>query len=84
MTSALETHRLALSKSPPSNNTRRSYESWVGGYLAWLDAADVDGDRLSDPSARDWVVRDYRSWLKNAHNCGAFAATYSFGYNLST
>ena len=39
----------------------------MGGYLAWLDTADVDGDPLSDPSARDWAVRDYRSWLKNQH-----------------
>ena len=67
MTSALETYRLALAKSPLSNNTKRSYESRVGGYLAWLDTADVDGDPLSDPSARDWAVRDYRSWLKNQH-----------------
>lgn len=46
MTSALETYRLALAKSPLSNNTKRSYESRVGGYLAWLDTADVDGDPL--------------------------------------
>jgi hypothetical protein len=60
MTAALETYRLALTKSPLSTNTSRAYESRVGGYLAWLACADLDGD----PSARDWAVRDYRAWLK--------------------
>ncbi len=64
MTAALETYRLALTKSPLSTNTRRAYESRVGGYLAWLACADLDGDPLGDPSARDWAVRDYRAWLK--------------------
>ena len=32
-------------------------------YLAWLDTADVDGDPLTDPAARDWAVRDYRTHL---------------------
>jgi len=68
MTLAIETYRLALAKSHLSTNTRRAYESRVAGYLAWLATADVDGDPLTDPSSRDWAVRDYRSWLKIQHS----------------
>ena len=29
----------------------------------WLATADVDGDPLGEPQARDWAVRDYRTGL---------------------
>jgi len=67
MTLDLETYRHTLTRSPLSSNTRRAYESRVAGYLAWLATADVDGDPLIDPNARDWAVRDYRSYLKTQH-----------------
>lgn len=35
-----------------------SYASRVRQYLAWLATADVDGDPLGEPAARDWAVRD--------------------------
>ena len=49
-------------------DTRRAYASRVRGYLAWLDAADVDGDPLTEPKARDGAVRDYRVHLQTVAN----------------
>lgn len=52
-----------LGQAPLADESRRTYASKVRTYLAWLDAADVDGDPLTDPAARDWAVRDYRTHL---------------------
>ena len=52
-----------LARSPLIGHSGRTYASAVRGYLAWLDGAEADGDPLSDPAARDWAVRDYRSHL---------------------
>lgn len=49
--------------TPLSTETRRTYTSKVRGFLAWLADAAVDGDPLTDPRARDWAVRDYRTHL---------------------
>jgi site-specific recombinase XerD len=46
------------------DDTRRAYASRVRGYLIWLDTADVDGDPLTQPHARDGAVRDYRRYLQ--------------------
>jgi integrase/recombinase XerC len=54
----------ALAKAPVSAQTRRTYASKVRQYLAWLATAEVDGDPLADPAARDWAVRDYRTHLQ--------------------
>jgi integrase/recombinase XerC len=56
-------YQAALAVAPLSAQTRRTYLSKVRGFLAWLAAADVDGDPLSHPQARDWAVRDYRAHL---------------------
>jgi hypothetical protein len=53
----------ALGRAPLAVETRRTYASKVRGYLAWLADTAVDGDPLSDPAARDWAVRDYRTHL---------------------
>ena len=54
----------ALERAPVSAETRRTYRSKVRQYLAWLAATDdVDGDPLTEARARDWAVRDYRTWL---------------------
>ena len=50
-----------LGRAPLSQETRRTYASKVRGYLAWLATADVEGDPLTDPAARNWAVRDYRT-----------------------
>ena len=48
-------------------DTVRVYCSRVRQYLAWLaqalQAGGIEGDPLSDPAARDWAVRDYRTHL---------------------
>jgi integrase/recombinase XerC len=62
-TTALAAYQAALSVAPLSAQTVRTYVSKVRGYLAWLAVADLDGDPLSDARARDWAVRDYRSYL---------------------
>ena len=49
--------------SPLLGASPRTYASAVRGYLAWLAGSSPDGDPLSDPAARDWAVRDYRSYL---------------------
>ena len=41
----------------------QSQASRVCQYLAWLAGAAVDGDPLTNPAARDWAVRDYRTHL---------------------
>jgi site-specific recombinase XerD len=52
-----------LARAPLSAETRRTYASKVRGYLAWLADTELDGDPLTEPAARDWAVRDYRTRL---------------------
>ncbi|MFI0372611.1 tyrosine-type recombinase/integrase [Actinomadura sp. 1N219] len=53
---------------PLESGTVRVYISRVRQYLAWLAAALADGtvagDPLTDPAARDWAARDYRTHLQ--------------------
>lgn len=60
-----DAYAAALEHAPLDADTRRAYASRVRSYLAWLDAAAIDGpDPLADPHGRDFAGRDYRSWLK--------------------
>ena len=52
-----------LERSPLSGHSPRTYLSAIRAYLAWLQEAPVDGDPLNDATAKDWAVRDYRSYL---------------------
>ena len=52
-----------LERSPLSGHTRRTYLGVVRAFLTWLQGAPTDGDPLNDAAARDWAVRDYRSYL---------------------
>ena len=52
-----------LEHSPLSGHSPRTYLSAIRAYLAWLQEAPVDGDPLNDATAKDWAVRDYRSYL---------------------
>jgi len=52
-----------LEHAPLSGHTPRTYLGAVKAYLAWLEQAEVDGDPLNDATAKDWAVRDYRSYL---------------------
>jgi integrase/recombinase XerC len=52
-----------LERSPLTGHSPRTYLGAVRIYLAWLQEAPVDGDPLNDATAKDWAVRDYRSYL---------------------
>ncbi len=52
-----------LTRSPLRGQTPRTYLSAARVYLAWLADGEHDGDPLGDPAARDWAVRDYRTYL---------------------
>jgi integrase/recombinase XerC len=60
----------ALERAGLSAHTRRAYASRLAGYLRWLDGAAIPAagdptgaDPLADAWARDFAVRDYRTWL---------------------
>ena len=52
-----------LQHSPLTGHSPRTYLGAVRAYLAWLEQAPADGDPLNDATAKDWAVRDYRSYL---------------------
>ena len=52
-----------LGRSPLTGHTPRTYLGAVRAYLEWLQGAETDGDPLGDAAAKDWAVRDYRSYL---------------------
>ena len=52
-----------LQRMPLRGHTPRTYLGAVRAYLAWLGEASTDGDPLNDATAKDWAVRDYRSYL---------------------
>jgi site-specific recombinase XerD len=52
-----------LEHSPLTGHTPRTYLGAVRAYLEWLQSAETDGDPLGDAAAKDWAVRDYRSYL---------------------
>jgi hypothetical protein len=46
-------------------NTRRTYLGRVRQYCAYLETSANDyGDPLSDPHARDYAIRDFKTHLK--------------------
>jgi hypothetical protein len=48
-----------------SPNTRRTYLGRVSQYCAYLKtSANIYGNPLSDPHARDYAIRDFKSHLK--------------------
>lgn len=61
-------YRAALDSADLSGNARRGYGSRVAGFLDWLatgpDLGGDVGDPATEPAARDYAVREYRSWLK--------------------
>jgi integrase/recombinase XerC len=52
-----------LERSPLTGHSPRTYRGVVRAYLTWLQGAEADGDPLNDATAKDWAVRDYRSYL---------------------
>src|SRR5437660_1514818 len=54
-----------LERQPLAENTRRAYLLQVRLYGAYLETRSAkDGDPLQHPFARDYAVRDYKSYLK--------------------
>ncbi len=57
LTAALARYQRALARAPLAAASRAKYTARGRGFLAWLDTAgrdpDLDGDRLTDPGARD-------------------------------
>jgi site-specific recombinase XerD len=56
-----------MQRAGVSEHTRRGYGSRVAAYLRWLndsehDSNPTEADPLTDPFARDFAVRDYRTW----------------------
>ena len=62
-TALLSEYAAHLEHSPLSGHSPRTYLGAVRAYLTWLQTAEVDGDPLNDATAKDWAVRDYRSYL---------------------
>ena len=59
----LAEYEIHLRRSPLSGHTPRTYLGAVRTYLVWLQQDDRDGDPMNDVAAKDWAVRDYRSYL---------------------
>ncbi len=61
------TAKITRPGGPLEATTVRVYLSRVRQYLAWLtatiEAGGINGDPFTDPAARDWAVRDYRTHL---------------------
>jgi hypothetical protein len=56
-----------LARQPLSVNTRRTYLGRVRQYSAYLAACVNDyGNPLTDPHARDYAIRDFKSHLKKS------------------
>lgn len=62
-TALLAEYAKHLRKMPLRGHTPRTYLGAIRAYLAWLEQAETDGDPLNDATAKDWAVRDYRSYL---------------------
>jgi integrase/recombinase XerC len=62
---AFDAYTKWLQRQPLSANTRRTYRTQVRQFCAYLDETPSEyGDRLSNPHARDYAVRDYKAFLK--------------------
>lgn len=63
MEEILAQYQAKVSRGLFIGHTTRTYVSAVRQYLAWLDGSTTDGDPLNDPRARDWAIRDYKTYL---------------------
>ena len=65
---ALSTYLEWLLQQPLSENTRRAYSTRVTQYCTFLQEVNsAYGDPLQLPTARDYAVRDFKTYLKT-HN----------------
>lgn len=61
----LSAYEVSLARQPLADNTRRAYLLQVRQYGAYLATrVSPDGNPLRDPFARDYAVRDYKTYIK--------------------
>jgi site-specific recombinase XerD len=61
----LSAYEVWLARQPLADNTRRAYLLQVRQYAAYLATrVSPDGNPLRDPFARDYAVRDYKTYVK--------------------
>jgi site-specific recombinase XerD len=64
-TQILETYRAWLNAQPISSHTRRAYANRTAQFLTFLvDQTTSYGDPLTSTTARDFAVRDFKTFLK--------------------
>ena len=57
-----------LTRQPLAVRTRTTYLRRVGQFLDWLAGQEPDADVLTDPRARDYAARDFKTYLKTERN----------------
>ena len=62
--SVLAEYQLWLGRQPLSVRSREAYRAQVGSFIGWLSVSEHGAEALSDPSRRDWAVRDYKRFVK--------------------
>ncbi len=62
----LAAYRQWLERQPLAGRSREAYLAQVGGFVTWLAGSEHGTAALSDPSVRDWAVRDYKRHVKVA------------------
>lgn len=60
----LSAYAIWIDQQPLARNTRRAYLLQVRQYGEYLSAKGLPNDALSDPFARDYAVRDYKTYIK--------------------
>ena len=81
---ALSGYESYLSRLPFSLNTRRNYFLRVRGYLHWLNGTPEPARALQEPLERDFVVRDYKTYLlKSGRSSATVNATLAAVDNFS-
>jgi len=61
----LSAYAMWIDRQPLAENTRRAYLFQVRQYGEYLSARELQNDDpLSDPFARDYAVRDYKTYIK--------------------
>jgi len=53
-----------LRQQPLAKRSRDAYRDQVTGFVEWLATSEHGDAALSEPSVRDWAVRDYKRFVK--------------------
>lgn len=77
-------YQVWLERQPLSEHSKRAYRSRLNHFLAYIVQSDAGKDVFKDGSERDYILKDYKRYLKNTHKAspssvnGALAAADSF------